>query len=117
MIRRFAAALVMLVICGAVLIAAEIRGQVVSIKDNEITVNVFKKKGEEPEKKTYKIAKDAKFFKGKFDRDAKKVVEGDKIDLSDIKEKARVTLTVEDDKVTKILVFQGKGGKKKGKDQ
>jgi hypothetical protein len=98
------------------------------VDGNKITYQKYKKgmKGKKGEKDgdavTIEVAKDAKIIKGNFDKDAKKVVDGDAIEgglKNEIFTKATedkgvgATITTSDDNksVTKIRVQGGKGKK------
>ncbi len=78
MLRRGLSAALVLLVIGGFLLAGEYIGAITKYEDGKITVKVFKKKGEEPEEKTFKVSKDAKFRKG-----AKKGEEGDEIKAED----------------------------------
>jgi hypothetical protein len=113
--------------------ADEFGAQITKIDGDKITFQKFKKgeKGKKGEKDgdevTLPLAKDAKIVKGKFDKDAKKLVAGDtiegglKADNFKIDEKKGgpfVFLTTDDDnkKITQVMTFGFGGfGKDKGK--
>jgi len=123
MLRTLSCAVAALLVCGAVVLAAEPFGFLITeVKDDTITG--YKTKGKEKDEKTttFKVAKDAKITKGMFDKDKKMFVEGDPIEgglknemFTKIdKEKGlrvRVTTEGEGDKemVTKISTFTRPG--------
>src|SRR5262245_39961226 len=81
MFKRFAAGLVMLAVCGAVLIAEEVRGRFIKYEDGKITVSVRKKGEKQGEEKTFKVADNVKVYKGKFNKEEKKIeADGDAIE-------------------------------------
>jgi hypothetical protein len=118
MLKKFGCAVAVLLV-GSIALAETVRGVITEIKDDEITVNVFKKKGQEPEKKTYKIdAKKVKVVraKGKDDTEDSSLKA-----LKEViaKSKGRIkgafaTIEVKDGTATEIK-FRTFGGKKKKK--
>jgi len=121
MLKKFGCAVAVLLI-GSIALADTVRGLITKIGDDEITVSVFKKKGEEPEKKTYKISKKTKVLKmkGKDDNEdssLKALTEAvEKSSKGKGKFKGTFALIeVDDGKVTEIKYFAGFGKKKKKK--
>ena len=100
MIRKFAAALVALVIAVGAVFAEEVKGTFVKFADGKLTLKVDDKE------KDYKIPADLK-VKRKVKGEEKEVVVSDM--LGRAKEGAEVTLTVDGDKVTDVKL------KRKGK--
>lgn len=101
MIRKFAAALVALVIAVGAVFAEEIKGTFVKFSDGTLTLKVGEKE------KEFKIPSDLKLkFKDK-NGDEKEVLASDR--LSKAKEGRGVVLTVDDGKVTNVKL------EKKGK--
>jgi len=118
MLKKFGCAIAVLLV-GSVALAETVRGIITEIKDDEISVTVFKKKGQEPEKKTYKIdAKKVKVvkMKGKDDsEDSSLKALKEVISKSKGKFKgAFATIEVKDGTATEIK-FRTFGGKKKKK--
>jgi len=124
--KLFCAMLVMTVAIGFAF-ADEFNATITKVDGNKITYQKYKKgmKGKKGEKDgdavTITVAKDAKIIKGTFDKDAKKVVDGDPIEgglkaelFKDATEEKGVGATITTDdgnkSVTKIRV---QGGKKK----
>jgi hypothetical protein len=100
---------------------------ITEVKDGKVTFTPAKfnkedKKFEKGDTMTLPVASDVKVVKGKFDKDAKKVVPGDAIEgglkaemFTKIGEKgmfATITTDADKKKITEIMVG-GKGGKKK----
>jgi hypothetical protein len=121
MFTRFAGAIAV-VLVGSFALAETVRGVITEVKDDEIAVTVFKKKGKKGgEKKTFKIdAKKVKVekVKGKDDSEAstlaalKKAIE----DRKDSKfPGVFATIEVDDGKATEIKYRTGFGKKKKKK--
>lgn len=127
MIRKLACAMFVMTVVIGIALADEYTATITKVDGNKITMQKYKKgmKGKKGEKDgdafTVEVAKDAKIIKGKFDKDAKKVVDDEEIKdglKADIFVKATeekgvtATITTDDDKkvVTKIRVG-GKGGK------
>jgi len=103
MIRKFAAALVALVIAFGAVFAEEVKGTLVKFADGTLTIKVDDKE------KEYKIPADLKVKR----KDRKTGEETETLAsevLSNEKAKGReVTLTVDGEKVTKVEVKRGKG--------
>jgi len=119
MLKKFGCAIAVLLV-GSVALAETVRGIITEIKDDEISVTVFKKKGQEPEKKTYKIdAKKVKVLKmkGKDDsEDSTLKALKEVIEKSKGKRKgAFASIEVKDGTATEIKFFAGFGKKKKKK--
>jgi hypothetical protein len=113
--------------------ADEFTAFVVKVDGDKVTYQKYKKgekfkKGEKDgDPVTLPVAKDAKITKGKFDKDAMKLVAGDPIEgglKADIFKNAtaeksvfsRITTSDDNKKITAIATFQF-GGKGKGKDK
>jgi hypothetical protein len=94
MIRKFAAALVALVIAVGAVFAEEIKGTIVKFADGTLTVKVDDKE------KEYKIPADLKLKRKGKDGTETEVSATDV--LSKAKEGRGVTLTVDDGKVTNV---------------
>jgi hypothetical protein len=125
MLRRCVSAALVLFVIGGFVVAGTYRGVITSYKDKKIEVTVFKKKGEDPEKMTFKVSKDVQIYKskGKDAEPEKSSIE----DLSKAVEKASkgkgkmkgVFATIETEgegdkeKATKITTFSFGGKKKK----
>jgi hypothetical protein len=113
MYRRFAAAVVLLVVCGAVLVAEEIRCQFLEYKDGKVKVLVRKKGEKEGEEKTFDVVKDCKLFQSKYDFKTKTIEKGDEIkegfksDKLEAK-KTNLLLKVEGGKVEEAHIIQGR---------
>jgi hypothetical protein len=99
MIRKFAAALVALVIAFGAVFAEEVKGTFVKFADGVLTIKVDDKN------KDYKIPADLTVKRGKAGQE--KDVNAGKM-LSKTKEGTQVTLTVDGDKVTDVKT-KGKG--------
>lgn len=121
MFRRLVCALFVLMLTVGIALAAEMRGVITKVEGDKITFVEVKGK-EKGAAKTYTVADNVKIFKGKFNKDTKKVEAGDAIAgglkagvFSKIGEKGVAAAIVTDagDKVTEIRVTGG--GKKKAK--
>jgi hypothetical protein len=131
--RKFAFAMVVVVVSFSYVMAEEFLGNITKVDGSKITYTKFGgKKGGKADPMTADATKDVKVMKGEgnFDKDAMKFVvkEGDKIDkgladdtfknASDEKGKgvlAQITIADDGDnkgKITKIVVLPGFGGKK-----
>jgi hypothetical protein len=124
MVRKMFCAMVVMFLGIGFVAAAELNGVITKVDGNKITFQEMTKakKGAKSEKvgdaKVFTVAKDAKIVGSKFDKDAKKTVEGDEIKggltnemFTKIGEAGvNATITYEGDTVSKILV---RGGKKK----
>jgi len=117
MVRKFAAALVAMVIAFGAVFAEEVKGVFVKFADGTLTIKVDDKD------KDYKIPADLKIkrknFKTGEDEEVLATEAFDKMNKSKFG-KPDVTLTVDGDKVTDAKYkynFKGKGGKDKGKDK
>ena len=96
MIRKFAAALVALVIAVGAVFADEIKGTFVKFADGTLTLKV------EDKEKEYKIPSDLKIKYKDKNGDEKEVLASER--LSRAKEGRGVTLTVDGDKVTNVKI-------------
>ena len=100
MVRKFAAALVALVIAVGAVFAAEVKGKFVKFADGTLTISVDGKD------KEYKIPADLKIkVKGK-DGGEKEIPASARLEKA--KEGSEVTLTVDGEKVTDVKVKRGK---------
>jgi hypothetical protein len=138
MIGKMLSAAVLLVISGVVL-AEEYTCSITKVEGDKVTVQKYKKmeKGADfrkaPEKDgdpiTLTATKDCKVVKGKYDKEAKKMVAGDPVEnglknemFTKISEKGvRATVTVDGSSLTEVMVSQRSRGsfgdfKKKKKD-
>jgi hypothetical protein len=99
MVRKFAAALVAIVIATGSIFAEEVKGVFVKFADGKLTLKVDDKE------KEYKIPADLK-VKYKVKGEEKEALASER--LGRAKEGAEVTLTVDGDKVTDVQVKRGK---------
>lgn len=95
MIRKFAAALVALVIAVGAVFADDIKGTFVKFADGTLTLKVDDKE------KEFKIPSDLKLKRKDTEVNASEV-------LSKVKEGRGVTVTVDGDKVTNVKLERGK---------
>jgi hypothetical protein len=100
MIRKFAAALVALVIAVGAVFADEIKGTFVKFSGGTLTIKVDDKE------KEYKIPSDLKVKYKDKNGDEKEVPASARLEKA--KEGAEVTLTVDGDKVTDVKVKRAK---------
>ena len=100
MVRKFAAALVALVIAVGAVFAEEVRGTFVKFADGTLTIKVDDKD------KDYKIPADLKVKRKTKDGEVKESSAADA--LSRAKEGTQITLTVDGDKVTDVKMRRGK---------
>ena len=100
MVRKFAAALVALVITVGAVFAAEIKGTFVKFADGTLTIKVDDKE------KEYKIPADLKGKRKGKDRTEQEYLVSER--LGKAKEGAEITLTVDGDKVTAVKMKRGK---------
>jgi len=100
MIRKFAAALVALVIAVGAVFASEIKGTFVKFADGKLTIKV------EDKEKEYKIPSDLKIKYKDKNGDEKEVAASARLEKA--KEGQEVTLQVDGDKVTDVKVKRGK---------
>jgi hypothetical protein len=107
--RLIAVALLFVMTIGFA-VAAEVKGKVKMVDGDKLVVTVGKKGDTKDE--TYVIPASAKILQGKFNKDTKKFEAGDPVDggLKSVKEGSFVTLEVDGDKVSQVIVG---GGKKK----
>jgi hypothetical protein len=101
MIRKFAAALVALVIAFGAVFAEEVKGTFVKFADGKLTLKVAEKD------KEYKIPSDLKIKRKGKDGNETETPVADV--LAKAKEGREITLTVDGDKVTKVEMKRGKG--------
>ena len=101
MFRKFAAALVAVVIAVGAVFADEIKGTFVKFADGTLTIKVDDKD------KDFKIPSDLKVKYKDKNGDEKEALVSDR--LGKAKEGADVTVTTEGDKVTKVEVKRKKG--------
>jgi hypothetical protein len=119
LMRRVVIASTILLIGVGAVTADTFRAVITKVDGNNVTFAKTMKKGEKGEEMTLS-AQGAKVFKGKFDKETKKVSAGDPLEggLSNevffkSKKGVFVTITTEGDKITEIIVAGGKKGKKK----
>ncbi|MBI1830311.1 MAG: hypothetical protein HYR84_02535 [Planctomycetes bacterium] len=121
MVRKLFCSMFVMAIALSVAAAGEFQGRIMKIDGDTITVQKLKGTGKKTENDgdpvKLKLGKDAKIVGGKFDKDAKKLVDGDPITdglknelftkLSDKGLTATITTDGEGDKemITKIRVF------------
>jgi hypothetical protein len=112
--RKLIAVAVVFAIGLGIALAEDVRGTIKSVDGDKLVITKGKK-GDTSEA-TYTIPASAKILKGNFNKDTKKIEAGDALDggLKNemVKAGARVTLTVDGDKVSQVLVTTG-GRKKK----
>src|SRR6476660_6996278 len=94
MVRKFAAALVAIVIATGSLFAEEVKGMFVKFSDGTLTLKVDDKE------KEYKIPADLKIKRKGKDGTETEIAAGEA--LSKAKEGREITLTVDDGKVTNV---------------
>jgi hypothetical protein len=102
MVRKFAAALVAVVIAFGSIFADEVKGTFVKFADGTLTIKVDDKE------KEYKIPADLK-IKRTIKGEEKEIVVQDMLKGKFMKEGAKLTLTVDGDKVTDVKMERGKG--------
>jgi hypothetical protein len=110
MVRKFAAALVALVIGFGAVFAEEVKGAFVKFADGTLTIKVDDKE------KEYKIPSDLKIKRKNFKTgEEEEVAASESLDrMNKGKFKPTVVLTVDGDKVSKVgYEFKGKKGKDK----
>ncbi len=124
--RKFVCAAVVVLCAVTIAMAEDIRAVITKIEDGKVTFKAAPKQkgGEFGAEQTVPLATTAKIYKGKFNRETKKL-EADKDNaldtatattmVSKAKKGAFGVVTVEGGKVTQIIMF-GKGGKKKKTD-
>jgi hypothetical protein len=100
MVRKFAAALVVMVLAVGAVFAEEVKGTFVKFADGKLTLKVDDKE------KDYKIPSDLKIKRKGKDGTETEVNAGDA--LGKAKEGRDITLTVEGDKVTNVKMGRGK---------
>jgi len=100
MVRKFAAALVALVIAVGAVFAEEVKGTFVKFADGKLTLKVDDKE------KDYKIPADLKVKRKGKDGEVKESSAADV--LGKAKEGREITLTVDGDKVTDVKMSRGK---------
>jgi hypothetical protein len=103
MVRKFAAALVALVLAVGAVFAEEVRGTFVSFADGKLTLKVDDKE------KEYTIPADLKVKRKGKDGEVKESLASEA--LSRTKEGRPITLTVDGSKVTEVKMGRGKKGK------
>src|SRR3989442_5398666 len=100
MVRKFAAALVAIVIATGSIFAEEVKGVFVKFADGSLTLKVDDKE------KEYKIPSDLKIKRKGKDGTETEIAASDA--LSKAKEGREITLTVDGDKVTNVKMARGK---------
>jgi hypothetical protein len=119
MIRKLFCSMFVMVVAVGFVFADEWQGRITKIDGDNITVQKYKGKGKKAEKDGDPVVvntKGAAIIGGKFDPDAKKVVDGDPIKdgwKNDMFSKLpdnglNATITTDGDKCTKVRVFAGK---------
>jgi hypothetical protein len=109
MVRKFAAALVAIVIAFGSVFAEEVRGTFVKFADGVLTVKVDDKD------KEFKIPSDLKVKRKGKDGTEREVVVQDMLKGKFMKEGTKLVVVTEGDKVTDVKVEFGKGKGKKDK--
>jgi hypothetical protein len=120
--RKVVCAVVVLALCCGIALSEEIRAIIIKVDGNKVTFAENKGKGERGPEKTMTVADNAKILKGKFNPDTKKLEAGDAIQgglknelFSKIGEKGvGATIDYTGDKINKIIVGGGRGGRKGG---
>jgi hypothetical protein len=110
--RLIAVALLFVAVLTIAAVGAEVKGRVKSVDGDKLVITVGKKGDTKDE--TYVVPPGTKILKGKFNADTK-ALEGDgdlEGGLKSVKEKSFVTLTVDGDKVSQVIV----GAQKKKKE-
>jgi hypothetical protein len=109
--QRLIAVVAVFVMAIGFAIGAEVKGKFKSIDGDKLVVSVGKK--DDAKDQTFIVLPTAKILQGKFDKETKKFVAGDAVDggLKSVKEGSFVTLEVDGDKVSQVIVG-GKKGKK-----
>ena len=106
--RKLIAVAVVFAIGLGIAMADEVRGVIKSVEGDKLVITKRAKKGEKGEEMTYVVPSTAKIVKGTFNKDTKKVEAGDALDggLKNemVKAGAFVTLTVDGDKVSEVIV-------------
>ena len=100
MVRKFAAALVVLAIAVGAVFAEEVRGTFVKFADGKLTLKVDDKE------KEYKIPSDLKVKRKTKDGDVKESSAAEALERA--KEGREITLTVDGGKVTAVKMGRGK---------
>jgi hypothetical protein len=112
--QRLIAVVGVLMIGFGLAMADDVKGKIKLVDGDKLVVTVGAKKGTPGEDKTFVVPASAKVCKGNFNKDTKKVEAGDALDggmkNEMVKVGAFVTLTVDNDKVSQVIVS---GGKKK----
>jgi len=123
--RKFVCAAVVTAFAVSVAMSGEHAGRITKIDGDKVTFVKKGKKGDKGEEMTLTLAKDVKISKGKFDKEAKKLVAGDAIEggktaLSDLVTKggekgagAMIKTDDADKMITEIIIGGFKGKKKK----
>jgi hypothetical protein len=120
MFRKLVCAMFVMVLAVSFVFAEEFQASITKVDGNKVTYQKMKKGKKEGDAVTVELAKDAKILKGTFNKDTKKLEDGDAIEgglkaemFSKATEEKGVnaTITTDDDKktITKIVI----GGKKK----
>jgi hypothetical protein len=115
--RKLIAVAVVFAIGLGIAMAEDVRGIVKSVDGDKLVITKMAKKGEKGDDVTYVVPTTAKIVAGKRNPDTKKTEAGDALDgglkNEAVKAGAFVTVTVDGDKVSQVMV--GGGGKGKGK--
>jgi hypothetical protein len=110
MLRSLCCACLALLLCGVVVLAGEFQGRIMKVdaEKNTVLFQQYDKKEKVGDPVEVNV-KDAKFFKGTFDKETKKVkyepvdagLKADAFSKIDPEKGARVTIVAEGDKLTK----------------
>jgi hypothetical protein len=112
MVRKFAAALVAVVIAFGSVFAEEVRGTFVKFADGVLTIKVDDKD------KDYKIPADLKVKRKGKGGEEREIAVQDMLKGKFVKEGSKLVVVTEGDKVTDVKFERGRGkGKGKGKDK
>ena len=128
MARKLFCSLFVMAVAITFVAADEYTGVITKIDGNNITFQKMKGKGKKAEKDgdpiTLTVNSDTKYVGGKYDKDAKKFVEGDPIKDGiknemfttkfDAEKGVRATVTTAENSKTATKIMVGGGGKKKG---
>ena len=126
MLRKVVSAAVIVVLCVGIALADEITGRITKVEGDKVTFTEFKGK-EKGETRTLPVDAKVKVVKGKFDKDTKKITATDEAIPEGLKNKmfteisdkgvfANIITDKDNKKITEIVIFGGRGGKK-GKDK
>src|SRR4051812_39166543 len=80
MLRKVVGAAVMLVLCVGITLAEEFGAIITKVSDGKVTFMEFKGPGEKGPEKTMPVADNVKVFKGKFNKETKKIEAGEALE-------------------------------------